>query len=74
MRKISTISSSKAEGKKPATAAVIHFPAIHRNTPGSLAWIRERGLQFPSDLAREYEGTRKPRGPYSVPLPEDYQK
>lgn len=38
---------------------------------GSLAWLRERGLLFPSDLAREYEAIREPRGEYFVSLPED---
>ncbi|MCU7805897.1 MAG: hypothetical protein KZQ96_22170 [Candidatus Thiodiazotropha sp. (ex Lucinoma borealis)] len=65
------ISGSKAGCKKPATAAVIHFPGIHRNSPGSLAWLRERGLLFPSDLAHDYEAIRKPRGPYAVSLLED---
>lgn len=73
MKEISTISSSKVEGN-PAVAAVIPFPDIHRNSPGSPGWLRERGLIFPSDLARDYESTREPRGPYFVPLPEDFKR
>ncbi|MFI0413778.1 MAG: hypothetical protein ACH255_06520 [Candidatus Thiodiazotropha sp.] len=72
MKKISAISSSDVKNN-PATAAVLYFPKIHRDLPGSLAWLRGRGLLFPSDLAREYEGIREPRGEYFVSLPEDLE-
>lgn len=71
MKKCSANSGIKCGNEKPETARVFHFPDIYRNSPGSLAWLRERGLLFPSDLAHDYEAVRKPRGPYAVSLPED---
>lgn len=50
---------------------ILPFPQIKHNSPGSLDWLRERGLLFPSDLARDYEAVRESRGPYAVSLPED---
>jgi hypothetical protein len=35
------------------------------------AWRLSRGLAVLSELGREYESTRRPRGPYRVALPED---
>ncbi len=68
MKKISVISNRKVKNKK---SVVIQFPDIRCDAPGSPGWLRARGLQFPSDIARDYEVTRKPRGPYAVSLPED---
>ncbi|MFI0415141.1 MAG: hypothetical protein ACH255_13500 [Candidatus Thiodiazotropha sp.] len=68
MKEISTISNRKVKNKK---SAVIQFPDIRCDAPGSPGWLRARGLLLPSDLARDYEFIRKPRGPYAVSLPED---
>lgn len=71
MRENFASSGSKCGSKKPETARVFRFPDIYRNSPGSLFWLRERGLLFPTDLASDYEAVREPCGQYSVSLPED---
>ena len=38
---------------------------------GSLAWRRASGLQTLNDYGDAYAACRRPRGGYSVPLPED---
>jgi hypothetical protein len=44
---------------------------LRQVTPGSYRWRLARGLLSLSDLAREYEAIRSPRGCYRVSLPED---
>lgn len=39
---------------------------------GGYQWRRDRGLLTISDMIRRYAAVRHPRGPYRVPMVDDY--
>lgn len=70
---MSTKTNAPGDGGRSRGAQIIHFPCnrLAQRQPSRYAWRVSRGLETISDLIREYEASRIPKGSYATPMPDD---